>query len=304
MGFPINSADDDIFFNYIKDGSKGYFASYRDDSYGEKDIYMVTRPKMSSSMLVMRGKVFEKGTKKPISATITLVNKANGETEQVANSQASSGRYSSVISFKKTYAVTVSARGYISTNDEFTVDERPEVFDVSRTYMLDKAPEEPVVDTAAKPAEPVAVVEKPVEKAPEPVVVKEEKPEPVAAKPAPVREPLPEEIRSFKNIYFDYKVNELPKKAKADLKAVKKYLISDPSYKIRVIGYADSIGPEAYNSQLSLKRAQAVAEYLKKLGVPESQVIVDGKGEINPLGDNGSKKGRSLNRRAELVPEK
>jgi len=305
MGFPINSADDDIYFNYINDGSKGYFASYRADSYGEKDIYVVSRPKASASMLVLRGKVLEKETKKPVSATITLVNKATGETEQVANSQASSGRYSSIISFKKTYAVTVSAKGYYSTTDEFSVEERPEVFDLARTYSLDKAPEEPKIDTTAKPV--VAVVDtvaKPKEEAPTPVSKVAEEPKESKPKRPIVKEPLPQEIRNFNNIYFAYKVNEIPKKSKSELRSVRNYLVSNPSYKIRVIGYADSIGPEAYNDKLSLKRAESVAKYLLSLGVPESQVIVDGKGEINPLGDNGNKKGRSLNRRAELVPEK
>jgi outer membrane protein OmpA-like peptidoglycan-associated protein len=247
----------------------------------------------------------EKETKKPVSATITLVNKATGETEQVANSQASSGRYSSIISFKKTYAVTVSAKGYYSTTDEFSVEERPEVFDLARTYSLDKAPEEPKIDTTAKPV--VAVVDtvaKPKEEAPTPVAKVAEEPKESKPKRPIVKEPLPQEIRNFNNIYFAYKVNEIPKKSKSELRSVRNYLVSNPSYKIRVIGYADSIGPEAYNDKLSLKRAESVAKYLLSLGVPESQVIVDGKGEINPLGDNGNKKGRSLNRRAELVPEK
>lgn len=44
-GYPINTADDDIYFIWSADGSKGYFSSWRDDSYGEKDLYVIHKPK-------------------------------------------------------------------------------------------------------------------------------------------------------------------------------------------------------------------------------------------------------------------
>jgi outer membrane protein OmpA-like peptidoglycan-associated protein/tetratricopeptide (TPR) repeat protein len=44
-GYPINTADDDIYFIWSADGTKGYFSSWRDDSYGEKDLYVIQKPK-------------------------------------------------------------------------------------------------------------------------------------------------------------------------------------------------------------------------------------------------------------------
>ncbi len=43
-GYPINTADDDIYFIWSADGTKGYFSSWRDDSYGEKDLYVIHKP--------------------------------------------------------------------------------------------------------------------------------------------------------------------------------------------------------------------------------------------------------------------
>ena len=45
-GYPINTADDDIYFIWSADGTKGYFSSWRDDSYGEKDLYVIQKPKV------------------------------------------------------------------------------------------------------------------------------------------------------------------------------------------------------------------------------------------------------------------
>jgi hypothetical protein len=44
MGYPINSADNDIYFVLSGDGSHGYYASSKDEGVGEKDIYMITMP--------------------------------------------------------------------------------------------------------------------------------------------------------------------------------------------------------------------------------------------------------------------
>jgi len=65
-------------------------------------------------------------------------------------------------------------------------------------------------------------------------------------------------------------------------------------------GYTDSTGPADYNHKLSLKRAQAVVDYLKSKGVDESRVKVIGNGEENPIASNDTKDGRFQNRRVVL----
>ncbi|MGI9920660.1 OmpA family protein, partial [Vibrio owensii] len=55
-----------------------------------------------------------------------------------------------------------------------------------------------------------------------------------------------------------------------------------------------------YNQRLSEQRAQAVAEYFKRMGVAESRLIVEGKGENSPVANNETKEGRAQNRRVEI----
>ena len=65
-------------------------------------------------------------------------------------------------------------------------------------------------------------------------------------------------------------------------------------------GYTDNTGDEAYNLDLSKRRAQAAMDYLATKGVASSRVTVAGYGEANPVADNATPEGRALNRRVVL----
>jgi outer membrane protein OmpA-like peptidoglycan-associated protein len=66
---------------------------------------------------------------------------------------------------------------------------------------------------------------------------------------------------------------------------------------IEIRGYTDSIGSDAYNYKLGLARAQAVADYLEKQGVPASQITVSSGGKNDPIAPNNTEAGRAQNRR-------
>ena len=71
---------------------------------------------------------------------------------------------------------------------------------------------------------------------------------------------------------------------------------------LKVTGYTDSVGNEAYNLKLSKARAQSVVEYLIDSGVPRSQFVsVEGAGESNPVASNQTPEGRAQNRRTEIL---
>lgn len=72
---------------------------------------------------------------------------------------------------------------------------------------------------------------------------------------------------------------------------------------IDVAGHTDSTGAEAYNAELSERRAASVARYLTAQGVDALRVETTGFGERNPIADNASADGRRRNRRVELVLE-
>lgn len=80
-------------------------------------------------------------------------------------------------------------------------------------------------------------------------------------------------------------------------------LIKYPQAKGVITGHTDAIGREEYNQKLSLKRAESVAKHLYQYGITEEQLIVQGKGEGQPVSTNTTKEGRDNNRRVELLVE-
>jgi outer membrane protein OmpA-like peptidoglycan-associated protein len=69
---------------------------------------------------------------------------------------------------------------------------------------------------------------------------------------------------------------------------------------IHVVGHTDSVGSDAYNQQLSERRARAVGDYLTSHGVSASRVQTEGRGEREPRATNATEAGRQLNRRVEI----
>ncbi len=72
------------------------------------------------------------------------------------------------------------------------------------------------------------------------------------------------------------------------------------SLKIRIEGYTDSIGSEAYNLSLSEKRANSVKGYLVAEGIAADRILTIGFGEQYPVTSNEREEGRAKNRRAEI----
>lgn len=66
---------------------------------------------------------------------------------------------------------------------------------------------------------------------------------------------------------------------------------------ILIDGYTDSIGSDKYNQDLSKKRAESVARYLRERGISLNKMRILAHGESEPVADNGSKFGRAKNRR-------
>jgi OOP family OmpA-OmpF porin len=74
---------------------------------------------------------------------------------------------------------------------------------------------------------------------------------------------------------------------------------------MRIEGHTDSTGPEAYNQQLSVRRAQAAADYIvsQSYNVKPSDIEIIGQGESNPVASNDTREGRAQNRRVNIFAE-
>ena len=69
---------------------------------------------------------------------------------------------------------------------------------------------------------------------------------------------------------------------------------------IIAVGHTDSIGSDAYNQKLSVRRAEAVKAYLVGKGIDTKRVYTEGKGKKQPVATNKTAAGRAQNRRVEI----
>lgn len=108
------------------------------------------------------------------------------------------------------------------------------------------------------------------------------------------------------NVYFDYDKADLRPESIAAMDSLVTFMNDNRSLSVEIYAFTDSKGTDAYNKQLSLKRAEAVKQYLVQAGVEESRMIAKGLGETNPAAPNTSTGGgdnpigRQLNRRVEF----
>lgn len=73
-----------------------------------------------------------------------------------------------------------------------------------------------------------------------------------------------------------------------------------PQTDIAVVGHTDSLGNPDYNLRLSLRRANAVADYLMDQGVARHRLSTEGRGQLEPIASNQTVEGRAENRRVEI----
>ncbi|NNM22728.1 MAG: OmpA family protein [Flavobacteriaceae bacterium] len=94
---------------------------------------------------------------------------------------------------------------------------------------------------------------------------------------------------------------DIPKKVSEPvLKELAKYIKNNPEVKMEIIGHTDSDGEEAYNQDLSRRRAAGVKRWLAENEVGVTNLETDGKGESNPVASNATDAGKALNRRVEV----
>lgn len=120
-----------------------------------------------------------------------------------------------------------------------------------------------------------------------------EKPAPPAPKPA--RVPI-----TVAPILFAVGQSELTAEDRASLQEAAGLLRQDPERAIRVDGYTDSTGSEAFNGRLSLQRAQVAESYLIGQGISSDRLTAVGHGEADPVASNETAEGRHRNRRVEV----
>ena len=116
----------------------------------------------------------------------------------------------------------------------------------------------------------------------------------------PGAEAMPEVIVLSSDVLFDFDRAELRPEFRPELDRIAQRLVEDTNLRVLVWGHTDTAGPPEYNMRLSVRRANAVADYLEGRGVDRTRMTVEGFGETRlavPTPDNTP---NQQNRRVEL----
>jgi outer membrane protein OmpA-like peptidoglycan-associated protein len=263
IGYPINTPDDDIYFVVTGDTRYAYYSSYREDGFGEKDIYKITflGPKkdpllanaemvnsdaelLSSTphtlvkefedvkLFVLKGTVVDGKTKVGISSSLSIIDSKTNEklTDIITNSD---GSYSVVLTPGVSYAITVSGSSYTIASKTLNSSK-------------DDANKEIVMNFELFP--PSAGVS-----------------------------------FSLNNIYFDFDKTDLRHKSVDELDKLVKILQENPTIVIQLAGHTDRRGSTEYNQALSEERAEIAKAYLVSKGIDPSRIKTVGYGESQPV---------------------
>lgn len=102
-------------------------------------------------------------------------------------------------------------------------------------------------------------------------------------------------------ILFDVDQTNLKPAAQSNLQNLASSLKKNSETNIMIIGHTDNTGTAAHNMDLSVRRADAVKNYITSNGIDAARLTTQGKGETEPIADNSTTKGRAQNRRVEIV---
>lgn len=277
LGYPINTAGDEIYFVLSASGLHGYYASERDDSYGEKDIYLIDFSTMQveappvaqkpaeekievtseppsiifrPNLTLVTGIIYDAQTQAPLEATITIIDNVKGDTIAVLTSNAATGKYLISLPAGRNYGIAVTAEGYAFHSENFVVEETQGYREVRKDIALEKYKSGTII--------------------------------------------------ILRNIFFDFDKATLRPESKAELERVYQILVENPKMRVRIAGHTDSMGSDEYNQRLSEARAKSVYDYLIQKGIPAERLSYIGYGESKPIDTNETEEGRQNNRRVEL----
>ncbi|MGF6395873.1 OmpA family protein [Pseudomonas plecoglossicida] len=108
-------------------------------------------------------------------------------------------------------------------------------------------------------------------------------------------------VVTFGDVLFDTGRAELRSANHRNIQQLAGYLQANPERRVLVEGFTDSTGSDAFNQQLSERRAASVANALRRQGVAAERITSAGYGKEYPVASNDDAQSRQLNRRVEVI---
>ena len=283
MGFPINSAYHDIYYQLNTSETMAFYSSHREGGQGELDIYAI----YPVQMVQVDGDINTKAIKGPTDDMHVFFNSIGDKQLDFSTDATISvdGHFSEKLVSNNTYSVIIT-NGIDTLLQERLVVEKTLEKGKRQDYTL-------FYDSTSVDETALASTE---------TIKKEDVPEEGVKMQLTTDQIINYLKKGFgvSLVLFDYNKFELRQDSKQILDRLAQELQEIEGITITLTGYTDSVGSDNYNKQLSLKRARTASSYLENMGIAKERIASKGKGEANPVASNDSEEGRLKNRRVEI----
>jgi outer membrane protein OmpA-like peptidoglycan-associated protein/tetratricopeptide (TPR) repeat protein len=141
LGFPINSAGDDIYYIQNIEGTSAFYASNKANGYGDMDLYEVSLECKSIPNTEIRGLVVAGENQLPVGAVIKVYDKESGDEMGTYNVDRNTGLYMMVLPPEKTYNLEIIAEGFEASRphkEEFTLPKQCDFFQLFQEIEIRK----------------------------------------------------------------------------------------------------------------------------------------------------------------------
>ncbi len=119
MGYPVNSTDNDVFFVTSADGKRGYYSSFKEDGFGEKDIYQISLEDASEKpVTLLTGYIKVIGAPElPENAQVVVTNNETGDLVGIYKPRKKDGKFSIILNPGNDYHIVYSAATFSQEED-------------------------------------------------------------------------------------------------------------------------------------------------------------------------------------------
>jgi hypothetical protein len=137
VGYPINTAQDDIHFSLNAAGNKAYFNSAYFTADGQNDIYVMERPQLSASLFLLKGKVAKKNDQQSFEAKVILTNKKTKQVQTTTTSDLENGTYAFNMAFDTEYTLAIESDTYKFNTRDIKVGRKSDLFQYTMNFVVD-----------------------------------------------------------------------------------------------------------------------------------------------------------------------
>lgn len=138
MGFPLNSSDDDVFYVLSADGKRAYYSSFKEDGYGEKDLYVASFIEFKEKPLALvKGTVKDAYGNVPKDVIITVTDNESGDIIGTYIPNSKTGNYLFILPPGANYNISYEAEGYLFKSENIDIPEDANYFQINKAIELE-----------------------------------------------------------------------------------------------------------------------------------------------------------------------